>query len=626
MGAPVWVALSPRGCYAWGSEVPLMPTFKPKFETLVDIFQASVREHSDRPLFGVRERGAYRFSTYGDFGRAVDRVRSGLAQLGVGQGDRVAIVSNNRPGWAIAAYATYGLGAAFVSMYELQRADEQRYILADSGAKVVFVANDAVRAALLEDRAGLEALEHVIQFDGPVSEPAIAYGALLDRGASKPHDLVVPDPESTAAFIYTSGTTGNPKGVMLSHLNIASNVSALHRIFPMRTEDRSLSLLPWSHVFGQTAELHALFSLGASIGLAESFETVARDLAEMKPTLIIGVPRVFSRFRESVIRGVEREGGIKKRLFESAIKNVEKKKALAHARQSSGMVDLLEQVFERAIFEKVRDRFGGRLKFAFSGGAALPLEVAEFIDALGILVYEGYGLTETSPIATANYPGSRKMGSVGKPIPGVQVEIDTSVMDDPKYGEIVIYGHGVMQGYHNLPEENASVFVTKNGRRGIRTGDIGYFDGQGFLHLTGRIKEQFKLENGKYVVPTPLEDKLRLSPFISSCMIHGANKPYNVAVVVPDFEALEAWAAERGLTRDHEELIAHPEVRALYDREVDAHSVGFKRYERIKRVVLGTVDFTPENRMLTPTLKIRRDAVLEVYGDALEGAYEDDPG
>jgi long-chain acyl-CoA synthetase len=602
-----------------------MPTFKPKFETLVDIFQASVRQHSDRPLFGTRQRGVYRFSTYGDFGREVDRIRSGLAQLGVKPGGHVAIVSNNRPEWAVAAYATYGLGAAFVSMYELQRAEEQRYILADSGATVVFVPNEAVRDALLEDGSRLAHLRHVVQFDGAVSGDAISYGALLDRGAERPHDVITPDPESTAAFIYTSGTTGNPKGVMLSHLNIASNVSALHRIFPMNANDRALSLLPWSHVFGQTAELHALFSLGASIGIVESFETVGRDLADVKPTLLIGVPRVFSRFRESVIRGVTQEGGLKKRLFDAAIKNVEKKKALAHARQSSGMVDLLEQVYERAVFEQVRARFGGRLKFAFSGGAALPLEVAEFIDALGILVYEGYGLTETSPIATTNYPGSRKMGSVGKPIPGVQVEIDTSVMDDPKYGEIVVYGHGVMQGYHNLPDENAAIFVEKNGRRGIRTGDIGYFDGQGFLHLTGRIKEQFKLENGKYVVPTPLEDKLKLSPLISSCMIYGANKEYNVAVVIPDFTALEAWAATRGLTRDHEELIHHPEVRALYDREVAAHSVGFKRYERIKRVILGTVDFTPENGMLTPTQKVRRAAVLELYGDAIESAYAENP-
>src|SRR5690606_11995919 len=329
----------------------------------------------------------------------------------------------------------------------------------------------------------------------------------------------------------------------------------------------------------------------------------------------------FSRFRDSVLRTVAEEGGLKRRLFDSALRNVEKKKALAYARQSSGVVDLLEQGFERTVFEKVRERFGGRLKFAFSGGAALPLEVAEFIDSLGILVYEGYGLTETSPIATTNYPGSRKMGSVGKPIPGVQVEIDTSVMDDPKYGEIVVYGHGVMQGYHALPEENAAVFVEKEGRRGIRTGDIGYFDGQGFLHLTGRIKEQYKLENGKYVVPSPLEDKLRLSPFIASCMIFGANKPFNVAVVVPDFEVLGRWASGRGLSLRREELLAHPEIRALYDREVDAHSAGFKRYERIKRVILGDVEFTSDNGLLTPTLKVRRDAVFEVYGDAIESAY-----
>jgi len=604
---------------------PEMTTFRPKFETLVDIFLSSVREHSDRPLFGTRERGTYRFSTYGDFVREVDRVRSGLAQLGVGPGDRVAIISNNRPEWAAAAYATYGLGAAFVSMYELQPAEEQRYILRDSGAKVLFIANEHVKRGLFESEGEPPVLEHVIQFDGPVDEGTLDYAVLCDRGASKPHELVRPDPEDTAAFIYTSGTTGRPKGVMLSHLNIASNVSALHRIFPMRAEDRSLSLLPWSHVFGQTAELHAMVSLGASIGLAESFETVERDLAEVKPTLLIGVPLIFSRFRESVLRAVEEEGGLKAKLFDAAIKNVEKKKALAYARQSSGVVDLLDQVYERVVFQKVRDKFGGRLKFAFSGGAALPLEVAEFIDSLGIMVYEGYGLTETSPIVTTNFPGSRKLGSVGKPIPGVQVEIDTSATDDPKYGEIVVYGHGVMKGYHDRPEENAAIFVEKNGRRGVRTGDTGYFDGQGFLHLTGRLKEQYKLENGKYVVPTPLEEKLKLSPYISSCMIYGANKPYNVAVIVPNFEVLASWAEGRGLPKDREALIQHPEVKALFDREVDAHGATFKRYERVRRVILGIEDFTTENQMLTPTMKVRRAAVLARYGEAIEAAYGDVP-
>ncbi len=594
-------------------------TFTPKFRTLVDIFEHSIATFADRPLFGTKKDGQWRWMTYGEFGSKVNALRGGLASLGVEKGDRVAIISNNRPEWAIAAYATYGLGAQFVPMYESQLTKDWKYILNDCAAKVLFVANRTVGDRIAEIRGELPALKHVVVLDGEAtSDGEVTFAELLQ---SEPAPLADVQPQDIAGFIYTSGTTGNPKGVLLSHENLASNVSAIHEFFPMAPEDRSLSFLPWAHSFGQTCELHGLFSMGASMGIAEAVDKIVANLAEVKPTLLFSVPRIFNRIYDGLHKRMNEEGGLKLALFNSAVANAEHRKKLAQERRRSGWADFKHSIFDKLVFSKVRDRFGGRLKYAFSGGAALSREVAEFIDNLGIMVYEGYGLTETSPITTANSPSGRKIGSVGKPIPGVEIEIDTSATDDPKQGEIVVYGHNVMQGYYGLDEENAKVFVDKDGKRGFRTGDMGYIDSDGFLFITGRIKEQYKLLNGKYVVPTPLEEKLKLSPYIANIMIHGANQNFNAAVIVPDFEALASWAADKGLPTEPAKLVAEPQVEARIREEVEKYSAEFKSYERIRKFTLGTEDFSTDNGMLTPSMKVKRRVVLEKYGPALEALF-----
>ncbi len=596
--------------------------FRPKFRTLVDIFQHGVQKHGDRPLFGVKKAGAWRWTTYAEFGRKVDRARSALDAYGIGPGDRVAIVSNNRPEWAIVAHAAYGLRAAIVPMYEAQRDAERAYILRDSGARIVFVANETIRDRIAASRRDLPALERVVVLDGRADASSTTFEALLAEGETRPVGPGAAEEGDIAGLIYTSGTTGNPKGVMLSQANIAFNVSALHDVFPLRTDDRSLSILPWAHVFGQTVELHALFSMGASMAISASADEVARELVEVEPTVVFGVPKLYGRFYDALMSELESSRGLRHTLLASALENAKERKRLARDRKASGAVELKHMVFDRLVFEKVRGRFGGRLRFAFSGGAALSRDIAELIDNLGILVYEGYGLTETSPIVACNFPGSRKIGSAGKPIPGVRVEIDTAVTDDPKHGEIVVFGHCVMQGYHGLPKETAEAFVERDGERGLRTGDMGMLDGDGFLHISGRIKEQYKLTNGKYVVPTPLEDALKLSPFIANAMVHGQDRPHNVAVVIPDFRLLARWAAERGLAGDPATLVENQRVRALFAQEIERQSASFRPYEKIRGFVLGATDFTPENEMLTPTLKVRRKKVLEIYGARVDALYD----
>jgi long-chain acyl-CoA synthetase len=592
--------------------------FKPRFENLVAIYEHATSTFGDRPLFGTKKGGAWSWMTYRDFATQTDEVRAGFAELGIGAGDRVAIIANNRPEWAVAAYATYGRKAAFVPMYESQHAKEWAYILEDCGAKAVFVAGDKIRDAILGMKKGLPELKHVFVLDGKAKDSAISYDELRAKGRGKKSPPEKPDTGDVAGLIYTSGTTGNPKGVKLSHANLANNVSAMHEVFPMSPEDRSLSFLPWAHSFGQTVELHALFSMGASLGLAESVDKIIDNLGEVKPTVLFSVPRVFNRLYDRLQKQMAEAPALRRSIFQSAIANAAYRKKLAEGRRTSGFADFKQRIFDKIVFQKVRERFGGRLRYAFSGGAAISREVAEFIDNLGITVYEGYGLTETSPIATANWPGARKIGSVGKAIPGVRIGIDLGATGDPRNGEIVVYGHNVMMGYHGLPEENAKVF-TEDG--GFRTGDMGYLDDDGFLYITGRIKEQYKLENGKYVAPTPLEELLKLSPFIANTFIYGDNKPWNVALVVPEKSELEKWAAAQQIHKRGEELLADEKVVALVQSEVDKHSAEFKQFEKIKKVKLIGEDFTQENGMLTPKLSLKRRVVMQRWGEELEKLY-----
>jgi long-chain acyl-CoA synthetase len=591
-----------------------------KFETLVDIFQQSTRSFGPRPLFGEKKSGQWTWMTYARFGQMVDDLRGGLSQLGVTTGDRVAVISNNRHEWAVGAYATYTLGAAYVPMYEAQLDKEWEFILNDCGAKVVLAATDSIATKLAALKPNLPKLEHIIRFTGTESDRD-SLASLLKRGAETPSPITHPKPSDMAGLIYTSGTTGNPKGVMLSHANLARNVGAIHECFPMQQDDRSLSFLPWAHSFGQVVELHGLYSMGASMGIAEAVEKIIDNLAEVQPTLLFSVPRIFNRIYDGLQKRLAGEKPVKRMLFMRGLEVAKQRRDLADKGEQSVLVDVQHAFFDKVVFSKVRARFGGRLKYAFSGGAAISRDVAEFIDNLGITVYEGYGLTETSPIATANYPANRRIGSVGRAIPGTRVEIDRSETGDPKQGEIVVHGHNVMMGYYNLPDENGKVFT---GDGGFRTGDMGFVDEAGYVWITGRIKEQYKLENGKYVVPVPIEQAISLSTFVTNCMLHGQNKPFNVAIIVPDMDSLKKWAAEKGLdTTSIPELLKRPEVQALYREQIHEFTKDAKGYEKPQRFLLISEDFSVANDMLTPSLKLKRRTVLKKYGEAVEELYRD---
>jgi long-chain acyl-CoA synthetase len=582
------------------------------FKNLVELCERSVRTYADRPLFGTKDGESWRWITYAEFGAQVDAFRAALAAMGVGPGDRVGIVADNRVEWAVACYATYGRNAAFIPMYEAQKPDEWVFILADSGCKVAIGSRPKVHEQLAKVKDQVPTLTRVIGLDLPASDPD-SFAHLLAEGKKSPVPAIYPDWKDTAGFIYTSGTTGQPKGVILSHGNICSNINAIHDVFTFEAGDRSLSFLPWAHSFGQTVELHGLLSMGAAMAINDEVPNLIANLATVQPTILFAVPRIFNRVYDNLNKQMSERSSLIQGLFHRAVAA----KIKEGNGESVGLVDrLATAIADRAIFTKVRARLGGKLKYAISGSAALNKDVANFIDALGIEVYEGYGLTETSPIATANFPGNRKIGSVGKAIPEVKIVIDRSVTGDEKNGEIVIYGPNIMQGYHNRDEESAAVLMPDGG---FRSGDMGQLDSDGYLYITGRIKEQYKLENGKYVVPSPLEEELKLSPFIANVMLHGANHPYNVALVVPDKGALDKWAKEHGVSQ--EELTTSPQVKQLLIDEIKSHSKTFKGYERPEKIIVTLEDFTTDNGMLTPTLKLKRRNVLAKYETDLEALY-----
>ena len=497
-------------------------------------------------------------------------------------------------------------------MYESQESKDWKFILDDCDAKVVVAATQDIFAKIKEFTPELPALRHIIGLSLPPDSPE-SYAYLLATGEVSPVGPAVVTPNDLAAFIYTSGTTGNPKGVKISHGNLSTNTTATASRFSFTADDRSLAFLPWAHAFGLMAEVCTFLHVGASMAINDEVPQLINNLPVVRPTVLVAVPRIFNRIYDGVNKQMAARPAPIRKLFESGVR-------IATKKNRGGTLSFTERLTlklaDKLIFSKVRMKFGGRLRFVVSGSAALSTQVAEFIDALGIDVFEGYGLTETSPVVSVNYPGNRKIGSIGKPIPGVTVRIDTQVTGDPVNGEIIVKGPNVMQGYHNRPEENAQVFCEDGS---FRTGDMGYLDDDGFLFITGRIKEQYKLENGKYIVPSPLEEQLKLSPLITNLMLHGANRPHNVALVVPDMAALEDFARKEGFALDN--VNNNPRVKTLLQAELDKYSQTFRSYERPKDLLITTEDFTTENGMLTPSLKLKRRNVLAKYEGQLEALY-----
>ena len=407
-----------------------MHTFE-KPDNLVELIEKSVERYAENLLFGTKnDAGEYEWDTYREIGIRIDNLRGGLSQAGIEKGDAVGIIANNRKEWAISAFATFGLGGRFIPMYQKELAKIWKHIINDGGIKLLLVANQEIYDQIEKMRDELPGLEKIYLIDG---EGENSMSGLEQKGAANPVSSIHPKPEDIAVLIYTSGTTGDPKGVLLSHGNFTSNVLSGHKVFPDLDEnDRGLSILPWAHSFGQTGELYLYCHIGGSLGIMGDVTTLADDMQKVQPTFLIAVPRVFNKIYAGLRTKMNETGGLAKKLFEMGIASAKKRRELSQRNQSDLLTNLKFKIADAVVFNKIRGRFGGRLKGALSGSATMNIEIGHFFSDLGIPVYDCYGLTETTPAATMNGPYAHKPGTVGRPIEHVRVEIDTTFSEDEK--------------------------------------------------------------------------------------------------------------------------------------------------------------------------------------------------
>ncbi|MDD4242466.1 MAG: AMP-dependent synthetase/ligase [Smithellaceae bacterium] len=592
-------------------------------DNLVDFFEQSAARFAGNVFIGEKDAGGtYQWVTYRQIAERIDRLRGGLAAAGVQAGDAVGIIANNRKEWFIGEIASQGRGACYVPMYEKELVSMWKYIIRDAEVKVLFVSKPEILAKVKDFPAEIPTLKKIFLIEG---EGENTLAALEAAGAKNPVVSVKPKHSDVAVLIYTSGTTGEPKGVLLSHGNLAENVKAGLAWFPNLTEhSRCISMLPWAHSFGITADLHAFMMRGASIGIMGSVETLIDDLPKVQPTFMITVPRIFNRVYNGVWAKMREEGGLKLKLFEAAL-------AAAKAKRETGRAGLKYKILDKIVLAKIRERFGGRLENAVTGSAPMNVEIAKFFIDVGIPTYDAYGLSETSPAITINSPlmGNR-LGTVGKPINKTKVVIDRSrTGEDGDDGEIICFGPQCMIGYHKKPEQTKEVIVERDGMRGVRTGDRGRLDDDGFLYITGRFKEEYKLANGKYVHPETVELEMKVLPWILNAVVAGAGHEYNVGLIVPDMKLLEHLAAELNLSVDPKDLFdpANPAGRKFKDlltAEVQNHlrkTIG--SYEIPRQFDFILEDFTLDNGMLTQTMKLKRQVVMEKYGHLIEALYKE---
>jgi long-chain acyl-CoA synthetase len=593
--------------------------------TLTRLFFDAVERHDKPDALQVKVNGAYQPISSRALADRVCRVALGLAELGVRPGEHVAILSENRPEWAIADYACLTARLIDVPLYPNLPAEQAAFILRDSASVAIFV-SDAVQAAkLAQVRDQLPALRHVITLapdrhagaDLTLAELE-ARGALVDdaprRDTYRAAALSV-QPDDVATLIYTSGTTGEPKGVMLTHDNIFSNVTASAVQIPFEGNDTGLSFLPLSHIFERMAGHYLMFHVGCSIAYAESIDTVPADLQTVQPTLVLSVPRLYEKMYARVLENALSGGAVKQRIFYWARGVAERWADVKLAGgEPKGLLALQYGIAQKLVFSKLQARTGGRLRYFVSGGAPLAPEINKFFYAAGLEILEGYGLTETSPVISVNTPSAFRIGSVGRALPGVEISIAPD-------GEILTRGPHVMKGYYKKPEATAEAIDAEGW---FHTGDVGNLS-DGFLSITDRKKDIIVTAGGKNIAPQPIENLIKTNKYVSQAVMIGDKRKFPVVLIVPDWEQLEKYAKIKSLTwTQRSQLLQMPLIQAKMEKEVFGQLGSLARFEMPKKVALLEHDFTIERGELTPKLSVKRRVIDMAYKPVIDELYVDE--
>jgi long-chain acyl-CoA synthetase len=589
-------------------------------ETLAQVVLDTVKNYPKPDFMLFKKEGRFHPVSTEDFGRRVKHLCLGLRDLGFGKGDKVVILSENRPEWVIADHANLCLGAITVPIYTSLVSEQIKYIIDDSDAKAVFVSSADLWQRVEAVKPSLSKVRHYITIQEEAPEGVLTLNQVLERGRKVEEEnpelfeslVSAVKPEDEASLIYTSGTTGVPKGVILTHANFLSNVKTVVSIFDFTPKDTVLSFLPLSHVLERMAT-YAYVYCGMTIGYAESVESVAQNLLEIRPTLMVSVPRVFEKIYAKVIDNVLSSSTLKKRIFYWAL-NVGKEYGRLKVNKEKIPGGLLRKrnLAHKLVYSKIIEKTGGRVRFFVSGGAPLSKDIAEFFYALGLVIMEGYGLTETSPVISANTFENIRFGTVGKPIPGVEVKIAPD-------GEILTRGPHVMKGYYKKEAETREAF--EGGW--FHTGDIGHIDKDGFVVITDRKKDIIVTAGGKNIAPQPIENILKTNPYISNAVVIGDRRRFVCALIVPNFEKLEKYARSSQIPfANRADLVGNEQVVNFLKAEVDRSTPNLAQYERIKRIALLDRDFEIEKGEMTPSLKVRRSIVEQKYKAVLDALYE----
>jgi len=591
--------------------------------TLTSLFFEACRKYDKPDALQLKVGGVFQPISHRTLLDRVRRTALGLAELGVEAGDRVAILSENRPEWAIADYACLTSALTDVPIYPTLPAEQIPHLLNDSGAVAVFCSTTEQAAKIGAIRAQCPSVRHVIGFvpDLPGVDLTLteleARGQAVDgpereRAWRARADAVKPD--DVATLIYTSGTTGNPKGVMLTHDNIWSNVMASTTAVPFAGQDTGLSFLPLSHIFERMAGHYLMFHVGCSIAYAESIDTVAVNLQEVRPTLVCAVPRVYEKLYARVLDSALAGSAIKKQIFFWARGVADKwadERLAGH--EPAGFLAFKYRIALKLVFSKLQARTGGNLRYFVSGGAPLAPEINKFFYAAGLTILEGYGLTETSPVIAVNTPDAFRLGTVGKPLPGVEVQIAPD-------GEILTRGPHVMKGYFNNPEATAELIDAEGW---LHTGDIGELR-DGYLAITDRKKDIIVTAGGKNIAPQPIENRVKTNKYVSQAVMIGDKRKFPVMLVVPNWDNLEKWAKLKNLLyTDRAALLAMPLTQAKMEKEVFRVLEGLAPFERPKKIGLLEHDFSIERGELTPKLSVKRKVVDKAYKDRVDALYAD---
>lgn len=576
--------------------------------TIPEIFFETAGKFLNKPAFLYKRSGVYFPITYKELAEKVKIFASALEKFGVKKGEKVAILSENRPEWVISDLAIMSVGAVTASLHTTFSPTAVINVLNHSEAKILIVSNSNLLHKVLLGQSDLKYLEKIIFIEDltAVQKETLTKGkifgwkSILSRNSGNHNEKVFLDSDDVCSVIYTSGTTGMPKGVLLTHRNFLSNVEAINYAIPVKTTDVFLSFLPLSHVFERTTGYYTPMLFGATIAYAENIKQLASNLKQVRPTILISVPRVFEKFHDKIWDSINKGSSFQKKMFKWALK--QKRGSMRYR-----VADLL-------VFSKIRQKMGGKLRLTISGGASLNEKVARFFLKIGILVIEGYGLTETSPVVSMNREKDYKFGTVGKPAFGTKVKISNEK-------EILVKGMGVFESYLKNEEETSRCFDEDGW---FKTGDMGFVDKEGFLTVVGRRKEMIVTSGGKNVWPEPIENMLNDDRFISQSMVVGNSQKYISALIAPDWEEIDNYLKENGIPlKDHEMLIVDKDIIQIFQRRIDEKiNPNLSDYEKIKKFKLLPREFSQEKDELTPTLKLRRHIVGQHFQKEIEELFE----